>query len=182
MLTEISRRLLEWYGQQARQLPWRGHQGDPYATWVSEIMLQQTRVDTVIPYFQRWMQRFPTLEKLAAASEQDVLSAWEGLGYYSRARNLHRAARLVMSDYHGEIPGQRAALERLPGIGRYTAGAITSIAFGQDEAALDGNIRRVLAACSICLSRPIPGPGSAACGSWPASTSLMARPAITTRP
>ena len=96
--------MLEWYGQQARQLPWRGHPGDPYATWVSEIMLQQTRVDTVIPYFQRWMQRFPTLEKLAAASEQDVLSAWEGLGYYSRARNLHRAARLVMSDYHGEIP------------------------------------------------------------------------------
>jgi A/G-specific adenine glycosylase len=144
MLTEISRRLLEWYGLQARQLPWRG-QNDPYATWVSEIMLQQTRVDTVIPYFQRWMQRFPTLEKLAAASEQDVLAAWEGLGYYSRARNLHRAAQQVMSDYLGEIPGQRAALERLPGIGRYTAGAITSIAFGQDEAALDGNIRRVLA-------------------------------------
>ncbi len=144
MLTEISRRLLEWYRLQARQLPWRG-QPDPYATWVSEIMLQQTRVDTVIPYFQRWMQRFPTLEKLAAASEQDVLSAWEGLGYYSRARNLHRAARQVMSEYHGEIPNQRAALERLPGIGRYTAGAITSIAFGQDEAALDGNIRRVLA-------------------------------------
>jgi A/G-specific adenine glycosylase len=143
MLTEISRRLLDWYKLQARQLPWRG-QNDPYATWVSEIMLQQTRVDTVIPYFQRWMQRFPTLQELASASEQDVLSAWEGLGYYSRARNLHRAARQVISEYQGKIPTDRAALERLPGIGRYTAGAITSIAFGQDEAALDGNIRRVL--------------------------------------
>jgi A/G-specific adenine glycosylase len=143
MLTEISRRLLDWYRLQARQLPWRG-QDNPYATWVSEIMLQQTRVDTVIPYFQRWMERFPTLEKLAAASEQEVLSAWEGLGYYSRARNLHKAARQVVDEYQGEIPRERAALERLPGIGRYTAGAITSIAFGQDEAALDGNIRRVL--------------------------------------
>jgi A/G-specific adenine glycosylase len=143
MLTEISRRLLEWYRLQARKLPWRG-QSNPYATWVSEIMLQQTRVDTVMPYFQRWMERFPTLEKLAAASEQEVLSAWEGLGYYSRARNLHKAAQQVMAEYHGEIPGERAALERLPGIGRYTAGAICSIAFGQDEAALDGNIRRVL--------------------------------------
>jgi len=144
MLTEISHRLLEWYRLQARQLPWRG-QNDPYATWVSEIMLQQTRVDTVIPYYQRWMGRFPTLEKLAAASEQDVLAVWEGLGYYSRARNLHRAARQVMFDYQGVIPNQRSALEHLPGIGRYTAGAITSIAFGQDEAALDANIRRVLA-------------------------------------
>ena len=144
MSTEISRHLLEWYRLQARQLPWRA-QADPYATWVSEIMLQQTRVDTVIPYFQRWMERFPTLEILAAASEQDVLSAWEGLGYYSRARNLHRAARQVIAEYQGVIPTERSALERLPGIGRYTAGAITSIAFGQDEAALDGNIRRVLA-------------------------------------
>jgi A/G-specific adenine glycosylase len=143
MLTEIARRLLDWYRLQARQLPWR-NQDNPYATWVSEIMLQQTRVDTVIPYFQRWMERFPTLEKLAAASEQEVLAAWEGLGYYSRARNLHKAARQVISEYQGKIPRERAALERLPGIGRYTAGAITSIAFGQDEAALDGNIRRVL--------------------------------------
>jgi len=144
MLTEISHRLLEWYRLQARQLPWRG-QNDAYAIWVSEIMLQQTKVDTVIPYYRRWMERFPSLEKLAAASEQDVLSVWEGLGYYSRARNLHRAARQVMTEYQGIIPGERSALERLPGIGRYTAGAITSIAFGQDEAALDGNIRRVLA-------------------------------------
>jgi A/G-specific adenine glycosylase len=144
MLTEISRRLLEWYRLQARPLPWRG-QTDPYATWVSEIMLQQTRVETVIPYYLRWMERFPTLEKLAAASEQEVLAAWEGLGYYSRARNLHSAARQVMDEYQGVIPGQPSALERLPGIGRYTAGAIASIAFGQDEAALDGNIRRVLA-------------------------------------
>ena len=144
MSREISRRLLEWYRLQARQLPWRG-QNDPYATWVSEIMLQQTRVDTVIPYYLRWMERFPTLEKLAAATEQEVLAVWEGLGYYSRARNLHHAARQVMAEYAGIIPTERTVLERLPGIGRYTAGAITSIAFGQDEAALDGNIRRVLA-------------------------------------
>jgi A/G-specific adenine glycosylase len=108
-------------------------------------MLQQTRVETVIPYFERWMERFPTLADLAAASEQAVLQAWEGLGYYSRARNLHRAAQLVMEQYSGELPHTRQQLEKLPGIGRYTAGAIASIAFGQDEAALDGNIRRVIA-------------------------------------
>jgi len=108
-------------------------------------MLQQTRVETVLPYFERWMARFPTLPALAQASEQEVLRAWEGLGYYSRARNLHRAARRVMDEYDGQIPSTRPQLEKLPGIGRYTAGAIASIAFGQDEPALDGNIRRVLA-------------------------------------
>lgn len=136
--------MLEWYGQFARTLPWRGHP-DPYAVWVSEIMLQQTRVETVLPYFTRWMERFPSLPTLAAASEQEVLQAWEGLGYYSRARNLHRAARQVMQEHGGQIPNGRAALEKLPGVGRYTAGAIASMAFGQDEPALDGNIRRVLA-------------------------------------
>lgn len=108
-------------------------------------MLQQTQVKTVIPYFERWMQRFPTIEALAQASEQDVLQSWEGLGYYSRARNLHRAARVVMADFGGQIPAETEALESLPGIGRYTAGAIASIAFGRREAALDANIRRVLA-------------------------------------
>jgi A/G-specific adenine glycosylase len=107
-------------------------------------MLQQTRVETVIPYFERWMKRFPTLAALAQASEQEVLHAWEGLGYYSRARNLQRAARQVAAEWDGQMPADREALERLPGIGRYTAGAIASIAFGQDEPALDGNIRRVL--------------------------------------
>ena len=108
-------------------------------------MLQQTQVETVIPYYEKWLARFPTLGALAAASEQEVLSVWEGLGYYSRGRNLHRAARQVVSEMDGRLPTDRKALERLPGIGRYTAGAIASIAFGQDEPALDGNIRRVMA-------------------------------------
>lgn len=108
-------------------------------------MLQQTRVETVQPYFERWMARFPTIAALAAAPQQEVLAAWEGLGYYSRARNLHRAAQIVMDEHGGELPGEVQALGRLPGIGRYTAGAIASIAFGLDEPALDGNIRRVLA-------------------------------------
>ena len=136
--------LLSWYAANARQLPWRGNP-DPYAVWVSEIMLQQTRVETVLPYFERWMKRFPTVHALAQASQQEVLSAWEGLGYYSRARNLQRAAQQVVAQFNGVIPANMAALRKLPGVGRYTAGAIASLAFGLDEAALDGNIRRVLA-------------------------------------
>jgi A/G-specific adenine glycosylase len=108
-------------------------------------MLQQTRVETVIPYFQRWMQRFPDVEALAQASLQEVLSVWEGLGYYSRARNLHKAAQLIVNQYGGRLPDEARALRSLPGIGDYTAGAIASIAFGRDAPALDGNIRRVLA-------------------------------------
>ncbi len=141
---ELSRRLLAWYDREQRRLPWRGHP-DAYAVWVSEIMLQQTRVETVIPYFERWLQRFPTIQSLANASQQEVLSLWEGLGYYSRARNLHKAAQVVAVDLGGQLPHERAELQKLPGIGAYTAGAIASIAFGRDEAALDGNIRRVLA-------------------------------------
>jgi A/G-specific adenine glycosylase len=143
MLTEVSRRLLDWYERASRCLPWRGSQ-DPYAVWVSEIMLQQTRVETVIPYFQRWMEHFPTLRALANAPEQDVLREWEGLGYYSRARNLHKAAGLVVTRFDGVLPSQPAGLQALPGVGAYTAGAIASMAFGLDEATLDGNIRRVL--------------------------------------
>jgi len=145
MNPEIARRLLDWYARHARSLPWRVAEPDPYAVWVSEAMLQQTRVETVISYYERWMTRFPTLAALAAASEQDVLQVWEGLGYYSRARNLQRAARQVMADFDGRLPASRAELEKLPGVGRYTAGAVASIAFGQDEPALDGNIRRVYA-------------------------------------
>jgi A/G-specific adenine glycosylase len=110
-------------------------------------MLQQTRVETVIPYFERWMQRFKSIELLAAASMQEVLAAWEGLGYYGRARNLHRAAQQVMKEYHGQLPEEVPVLRKLPGVGRYTAAAIASIAFGRDEPTLDGNIRRVLARC-----------------------------------
>ena len=141
---DIATPLLAWYAERARSLPWRGER-DPYRIWISEIMLQQTRVETVIPYYQRWMQRFPNITELAQAAQQDVLSAWEGLGYYSRARNLHRAAQIVVNELGGELPRQSQALRKLPGIGAYTAGAIASIAFGLDEPALDGNIRRVLA-------------------------------------
>jgi A/G-specific adenine glycosylase len=141
--SDLSQSLLSWYTHKARSLPWRGR-ADPYAVWVSEIMLQQTRVETVIPYFQRWMERFPTIRALAEASQQEVLVAWEGLGYYSRARSLQRAAQILIDEYNGELPSDPAALRRLPGIGRYTAGAIASIVFGWDEPVLDGNVRRVL--------------------------------------
>ena len=139
----ISQPLLEWYAIYARKLPWRDHP-DPYAIWISEIMLQQTRVETVIDYFNRWMQAFPNIETLANSSEQDVLKQWEGLGYYSRARNIHKAARILEHEYAGQLPADPHQLQKLPGIGRYTAAAITSIAFGMDQSALDGNIRRVL--------------------------------------
>ncbi len=140
----FSESLLAWYQQHARKLPWRGL-SDPYAVWISEIMAQQTRVDTVIPYFKRWMARFPSLQSLASASEQDVLGVWEGLGYYGRARNLLKAAQKVQAGSTGALPGTRRELEALPGIGRYTAAAISSIAFGEVEPVLDGNVKRVLA-------------------------------------
>jgi A/G-specific adenine glycosylase len=140
----IAPRLLAWYRQNGRSLPWRGHP-DPYAVWVSEIMLQQTRVEAVVPYFEAWMRRFPSVEALAQASEQDALNAWEGLGYYSRARNLHKAAKLIVEKHGGKLPREVDALRQLPGVGRYTVGAIASIAFGLDEATLDGNLRRVFA-------------------------------------
>src|SRR5512136_1862558 len=120
MESQFTKRLLRSYSHHARVLPWRGMR-DPYAVWVSEIMLQQTRVEAVIPYFERWMERFPSVAALAAASEGEVLSTWEGLGYYSRARNLHRAAQIIVDEYDGQIPTGPKALQRLPGIGRYTA-------------------------------------------------------------
>ncbi|MGA2489273.1 MAG: A/G-specific adenine glycosylase [Anaerolineales bacterium] len=143
-MTEFSEQILNWYISEQRKLPWRGS-ADPYIVWVSEIMLQQTRVESVIPYFERWMERFPNIASLAAASEQQVLSVWEGLGYYGRARNLHKAAKIVMKEYGGELPRETEALRKLPGIGRYSVGAIASIAFGQDVATLDANLRRVFA-------------------------------------
>ncbi len=136
--------LLAWYADHQRALPWRGLK-DPYAIWVSEVMLQQTQVATVVPYFRRWMARFPTVEALAAADEQEVLALWEGLGYYRRARALHRAAREIVAHHHGRLPADPQALRRLPGIGKYTAHAVASLAFGADVPVLDGNVRRVLA-------------------------------------
>ena len=143
-MSPLSRLLLKWYRQHGRTLPWRDHP-DPYAVWVSEIMLQQTQVKTVIPYYKRWMKNFPTLRRLAEAPLSSVLKAWEGLGYYSRARNLHQAAKIVTNRRGGRLPGSAEELRRLPGIGRYTAGAIASIAFNQAEPVLDGNVKRVLA-------------------------------------
>ncbi len=130
-----------------RDLPWRQRR-DPYAVWVSEIMLQQTQVATVIPYYERWLARFPDIESLAAAPLDAVLKTWEGLGYYARGRNLHRAAQQVVAQHGGRLPRDRAALLALPGIGRYTVGAILSLAYGQPEPVLDGNVRRVL--CRLC--------------------------------
>jgi len=139
---KLSTALLKWYSKYGRTMPWRDHP-DPYAVWVSEIMLQQTRVETVIPYFEKWMKLFPDIPSLANASERDVLNAWEGLGYYSRARNLHKAAKIVASQFNGQLPRDLTELRMLPGIGRYTVGAIASISFKMDEPTLDGNLRRV---------------------------------------
>lgn len=136
-------RLLDWYALSARKLPWRTR-SDPYAVWVSEVMLQQTRVEVVIPYFEAFMRRFPNVGTLATAPLEEVLKAWEGLGYYARARNLHRTARLIVENHGGSFPTDTADLRRLPGIGDYTAAALSAIAFGKDHLALDGNLRRVL--------------------------------------
>ncbi|MBN1231103.1 MAG: A/G-specific adenine glycosylase [Anaerolineales bacterium] len=141
-MKSFSTDLIHWYQKNHRTLPWR-ESPSPYHVWVSEIMLQQTRVDTVINYYHRWLQRFPNLKSLAQADQQDVLTLWEGLGYYSRARNLHKAARIVLSEYGGELPLDIQKLRQLPGIGRYTAGAIASLAFGLPEPIVDGNIKRV---------------------------------------
>ena len=142
-LLSLRRDLLDHFDAHRRLLPWR-ESDDPYHVWVSEIMLQQTRVETATPYFVRWMKRFPSVAVLAEAEEQDVLKAWEGLGYYSRARNLHRSARIVTESLHGVIPTDADGLRELPGIGEYSAGAIASIAFGQATPAVDGNARRVI--------------------------------------
>ena len=141
-LKEVEGRVLAWYDRERRTLPWR-EEPTPYRVWISEIMLQQTRVDTVIPYFNRFMERFPTVAALARAPLDDVLQLWSGLGYYSRARNLHRCANVVMDEWNGLFPGTVKELQSLPGIGRYTAGAIASIAFGERASLLDGNVIRV---------------------------------------
>jgi A/G-specific adenine glycosylase len=139
-------RLLDWYAVNARDLPWRrtGNPIDPYPIWVSEIMLQQTQVATVIPYWKRWMRALPTIEKLARAKPERVLKLWEGLGYYSRARNLQAAAKEIVARHDGCFPKDPEAIRALPGIGRYTAGAIGSIAFGRAEPIVDGNVTRIL--------------------------------------
>jgi A/G-specific adenine glycosylase len=152
---QVRRLLLEAYDTGKRDLPWRG-ESDPYRIWVAEVMLQQTRVETVLPYYKRWLQRFPSLEALAAAREEDVLLAWQGLGYYSRARRLLGAARMIRERHEGHLPSKEEALRRLPGMGAYTAGAVASMAFGEAVPAVDGNVRRVLARV---YDLPDPRPG-----------------------
>ena len=148
MITRVSnktlqKKLLAWYEKEKREMPWRKNL-NPYRILVSEFMLQQTQVKTVIPYFERWMKSFPTLQKLARAKESTVLKHWEGLGYYSRARNLKKTAQIILKDYSGKVPDSMDEILKLPGVGRYTAGAILSIAFGQRVPVLDGNVKRVL--------------------------------------
>ena len=150
MLPEgLARALLPWYEKNARDLPWR-RDVTPYRVWISEIMLQQTRIEAARGYFQRFMTALPDVAALAAAEEDQVLKLWEGLGYYSRARNLHKAARQIMEQYGGELPADYSQLRALPGIGDYTAGAVASIAFGLPEPAVDGNVLRICARLSRC--------------------------------
>lgn len=143
-MTPFAESLLSWFAESARALPWREAR-TPYRVWVSEAMLQQTQVGTVVPYFGRWLERFPTVEALAAAPLADVLKAWEGLGYYRRARLLHEGAQVVVRDFGGRLPETYAELLELPGFGPYTAAAVASIAFGERVLAVDGNVKRVAA-------------------------------------
>lgn len=138
--------LLDWFDRHKRNLPWREEKPrNPYHVWISEIMLQQTRTEAVKPYFESWKKRFPTIRAVADADEADVLHAWQGLGYYSRARNIHRAAREMTEKYGAALPKEKDKIRSLPGIGDYTAGAVLSMAYGQKEAAVDGNVLRVYA-------------------------------------
>lgn len=152
-LANPAHKLVAWYRGQRRSLPWR-ETSDPYAIWVSETMLQQTRVDTVIPYYQRFLAAFPTVSALAGAEEAEVVKLWQGLGYYSRVRNLHKAAKVVVQDYDGRVPANLADLTKLPGVGSYTQGALLSIAFNQPHPAVDGNVLRVLSRF-LALNQPV---------------------------
>ena len=142
-IASFQEKLLAWYDKEKRDLPWR-HSNNPYHIWVSEIMLQQTRVDTVIPYYHRFLETFPTIESLANAQEEELLKVWEGLGYYSRIRNMQKAAQQIMEEYNGKFPDTMEEIQTLKGIGPYTAGAIASIAFNLPEPAVDGNLMRVI--------------------------------------
>jgi A/G-specific adenine glycosylase len=163
-LARLRSSLLSWYAGNQRDLPWRRTR-DPYRIWISEVMLQQTRVAVVIDRYEEFLTRFPTVHALAAARQSSVVAAWSGLGYYRRARNLHAAARLVASRYRGLLPRDAVALRALPGIGRYTAAAISSIAFDEPVAVLDGNVERVLGRLF--------GEESSAAESWRSAQSLL---------
>ena len=143
-MQSIQRALIDWFGRTGRDLPWRKDY-DPYHVWISEIMLQQTRMDRGVFFYRRWLERFPDIRAVAAADEREILKYWEGLGYYARARNLHKAARLMVDRHQGKIPESCEALLGLPGVGPYTAAAIASIAFNHDVAVVDANVERILA-------------------------------------
>ncbi|HYP97914.1 MAG TPA: A/G-specific adenine glycosylase [Polyangiaceae bacterium] len=170
----IGRALLAWYEKHRRELPWRKSQ-DPYAVWVSEMMLQQTQVSTVIPYFRSWMERFPNVSALANAEESDVLHAWQGLGYYSRARNLRRAAQQMLQVHDGRVPELVSELLALPGIGPYSAGAIASIAYGHPEPLVDGNVIRVL--CRLFALRGDPNKAPLKAAIWEHARALVPKEA-----
>ncbi len=173
----LRRKLAAWYAKAKRDLPWR-RTSDPYAITVSEVMLQQTQVVTVIPYYERWLKLFPTWQALASAKKQEVIKAWEGLGYYHRARNLHALAKVVVRA-GGELPRTEEALRALPGIGPYTAAAVGSIAFGLPLAVLDGNVMRVLARLAGPVGRYFPAANTgqiAGDGRTTSSTAEIPRP------
>lgn len=153
MMTKLAELLLNWYDGAKRDLPWR-RDTDPYKVWVSEIMLQQTRVEAVRPYYERWLERFPDISALAAASDEEVLGCWQGLGYYSRARRLLQGVREVQAVYRGRVPDEKQEILAVAGIGEYTAGAILSIAYGQPEPAVDGNVLRIFSRL-YCLEQDI---------------------------
>ena len=181
-MKRVRRALLDWYRANRRDLPWRQTR-DPYAIWVSETMLQQTRVETVVPYYERFLERFPDVRALASADMDDVLGAWAGLGYYSRARNLKAAAREIADAHGGRLPDDAEDLRALPGIGRYTAGAVASIAFDRPEPVVDGNVARVLAppAGNPRGHRATAG-GASACGRRPRPSRAGPARATSTRP
>ena len=155
-LPDLQQALLDWFAEHQRPLPWR-RQYHPYEIWVSEIMLQQTQVKTMLPFYTRWMSELPTVHSVAAASEEMVLKLWEGLGYYSRVRNLQKAARVICDEHGGELPADFDHIRALPGIGPYTAGALASIAFNQPRPVVDGNIERVLCRIEGIGEPPIVG-------------------------
>lgn len=178
-LASLRKTLLGWYDRNARALPWRAPPGaaqprDPYAVWVSEIMLQQTRVDTVLRYYEPFMARFPNVTALAEASEDAVMAAWSGLGYYRRARLLHQGVREVAARYGGQVPAGPEDRSGLPGVGRYTAGAIGSIAFGREEPIVDGNVMRVFARL-FTIDTPL-GAKQTEARMWELATALVAGP------
>jgi A/G-specific adenine glycosylase len=175
--TRLADSLVDWYERNSRDLPWRRTR-DPYAVWISEIMLQQTRVEAVIGRYDRFLARFPDLSSLASSPLSDLLAEWAGLGYYRRARSLHEAARRIQEDHGGKLPKTAAALGLLPGFGRYTAGAVASIAFDEAVSAVDGNVERVFSRLLALDEDPGKGGGAAVVRAWAEALVRVAQPSV----